>query len=352
MPPRKHKRKRKPKPSPVGPAFEQLVGVMARLRAPNGCPWDREQTHSTLRTYLIEEAYEVLDALDSSDDAKFAEELGDLLLQVLFHAQIAREESRFDISTVICEIHEKLIRRHPHVFGNKHAKTSAEVLRNWEQIKKQERANRVAPSAPVAGAPGSPSEPGSWVSPSSPNSSSFTSSSSSTSLPSILDGVPRSLPALLEALQLTRKAARIGFDWHNLDGIFAKLQEETRELQDALAQPAPIAPGAPVALGESASPAAFSSPSSPSSPSTSPQIESELGDLLFVAVNLARFLHLDPEIALKKSSAKFSRRFRQMERLALAQGTTLAQLPRPQMESLWDQSKLLEHSAPSHKPTK
>src|SRR5580658_8195154 len=131
-------------PPNVGPAFQKLVAVMSRLRAPNGCPWDREQTHATLRTYLIEEAYEVLDALDSTDDAKFAEELGDLLLQVLFHAQIAHEEKRFDISNVIREIHDKMVRRHPHVFGATSAKNAADVLRNWEIIKKEERAAAVA----------------------------------------------------------------------------------------------------------------------------------------------------------------------------------------------------------------
>ena len=150
MPPRKRKPKppkrppRKSKtPTRVGPAFQKLVATMARLRAPNGCPWDREQTHATLRTYLLEESYEVLDALESSDDAKFSEELGDLLLQILFHAQIAHEENRFDISNVVSAIHEKLIRRHPHVFGKTSAKNSAEVLRNWEQIKLQERRSAV-----------------------------------------------------------------------------------------------------------------------------------------------------------------------------------------------------------------
>src|SRR5215471_14382075 len=157
-----------------GPAFARLVAVMARLRSPGGCPWDREQTHATLRTYLIEEAYEVLDALDSGDDAKFAEELGDLLLQVLFHAQIAAEERRFTINDVIREIHDKMVRRHPHVFGSVRAKTSADVLRNWEILKKQERAAKQG------------------------SSSSFTSSSSSTSSTSYLDGVPHALPALLE----------------------------------------------------------------------------------------------------------------------------------------------------------
>jgi tetrapyrrole methylase family protein / MazG family protein len=287
LPKRPTKRKRT-KPAPrvpsAGPAFAKLVAVMARLRAPGGCPWDREQTHATLRTYLIEEAYEVLDALDSTDDVKFAEELGDLLLQVLFHAQIASEEGRFAISDVIREIYEKMIRRHPHVFGEKRAKDAAEVLRNWEIIKQEERRNKSGQST-------TETEPA-----------------------SILDGVPRALPALLEGLQLTRKASRIGFDWQNVDGIFDKLGEEASELRHALDK----------------------------KESTS-RIESEVGDILFTAVNLARFLNVDPEIAMKKASSKFSLRFHEMERLVRDQGTTLAEIPRPEMESLWEQSKLQDH---------
>jgi tetrapyrrole methylase family protein / MazG family protein len=264
-----------------GPAFANLVDVMARLRSPGGCPWDREQTHATLRTYLIEEAYEVLDALDSTDDVRFAEELGDLLLQVLFHAQIASEAGRFSITDVIREINEKMIRRHPHVFGEKRAKDAAEVLRNWEIIKKQERLAKSGASAAQG------------------------------LTESILDGIPPSLPALLEGLQLTRKAARIGFDWDRVDGIFNKLNEEAAELRQV--------------LDNKESPV---------------RMEAELGDILFVAVNLARFLKVDPEIALKKASAKFSRRFREMEHLARQQGNSLAELPRAQMEALWEQSKV------------
>lgn len=284
-------------PPKAGGDFQKLVAVMSRLRAPKGCPWDREQTHATLRTYLIEEAYEVLDALDSTDDPKFAEELGDLLLQVLFHAQIAHEEGRFDIRDVIREIYEKMIRRHPHVFGSARAKTAADVLRNWEQIKMQERQPKsLAVGAPALGASAS----GDSVEPA-----------------SVLDGVPRTLPALLEALQLTRKAARSGFDWSSVDGIFDKLTEETQELQTV--------------LGEESKNAS--------------RIEGEVGDILFVTVNLARFLRIDPEIALKKTCAKFARRFRTMERLAREQGTALPKVPRPQMEAYWDQAKLLEQSS-------
>ncbi len=324
MPRRKSRKRRAPASrksksssrSSIGSDFAKLVALMARLRAPNGCPWDREQTHATLRTYLIEESYEVLDALDGSDDAKFAEELGDLLLQVLFHAQIAHEEGRFSISDVISEIYEKMIRRHPHVFGDTRVKDAAEVLRNWEIIKNKERQAKQGTSS---------------------SSAETARRSAKREGESLLDGVPRALPALLEAFQLTRKAARIGFDWHNLDGIFAQLDEETRELRHA--------------LSSTSSTSSTCSPSSTSPPSLTSSIESELGDILFVAVNLARFLNLDPEIALKKSSAKFSRRFRDMELLAREQGTTLAQVPRPQMESLWDQAKLRERSpAPTEAP--
>lgn len=192
-----------------GDWFERLVAVQARLRAPNGCPWDREQTHESLRTYLIEEAYEVLEALDSGDDGKFAEELGDLLLQILFHSQIAREEGRFSVSDVIQEIHDKMVRRHPHVFGETRAKDSAEVLRNWEQIKAQERRSKDQQAEAKSGTRVEKEV-------------------------SLLEGVSRSLPATLEGFQLTRRAARAGFDWENVTGIFEKMREETAELQGAL----------------------------------------------------------------------------------------------------------------------
>jgi len=271
------KRNRSARGEAAGAWFEKLVRVMARLRAPGGCPWDREQTHATLRTYLIEQAYEVLEALDGADDVKFAEELGDLLLQVVFHAQMADEEGRFTIVDVIREIYEKMIRRHPHVFGEKQAKDAAEVLRNWEIIKKEERQAKVAVEEDTA--------------------------------ESVLDGVPRSLPALLEGYQLTQKAARIGFDWENVGGIFEKLQEETEELRQVLEKRG------------------------------GKEIEGEVGDILFAAVNLARFLKMDPEIAMKKASGKFNRRFREMERMAREQGRTLAEVPRWKMEELWEEAK-------------
>lgn len=267
----------------AGEWFEKLVAVQARLRSPRGCPWDREQTHQSLRTYLVEEAYEVLDALDSGDSARFAEELGDLLLQIVFHSQIAREEGRFTVSDVIREIHEKMVRRHPHVFGETRARDSAEVLKNWEQIKAAERRSKNG-EGELAGNR-APKEV------------------------SLLDGVPRGLPATMEGFQLTRKAARIGFDWDDTDGIFEKIAEETEELEKALKF------------------------------SDGHEIEEELGDLLFAAVNLSRFLKVDPEIALKKANAKFSRRFRAMEQLARESGREFRDLPREEMETLWDTTK-------------
>jgi MazG family protein len=261
----------------IGKSFEALVALQARLRAPKGCPWDREQTHASLRTYLVEETYEVLDALDSGDPRKFAEELGDLLLQIVFHAELAAEAGKFNIADVIEQIHTKMVRRHPHVFGNVDAKTSTQVLKNWEKIKAEERAKEPSTHPAATSA-------------------------------SILDGVPRSLPALLEAHQLTRRAAKVGFDWHDANGLFDKLAEETAELKESLA------------LGDG-------------------RREEEAGDLLFVGVNMARFLGLDPEIALKKANDKFSRRFREMERIAGTRGQTLSECSSEELESLWNEVK-------------
>jgi tetrapyrrole methylase family protein/MazG family protein len=279
---------RKKKLLSAGRWFEKLLAVQARLRAPNGCPWDREQTHQTLRTYLIEEAYEVLEALDSRDDAKLAEEMGDLLLQIVFHSQIAKEEGRFSVSDVIHVIHDKMIRRHPHVFGEIRAKDSAEVLRNWEQIKAQERRLKNETDKPTSNKPAAE--------------------------PSLLDGVSRALPATLEGFQLTRKVARIGFDWEDAGGVIEKLAEETEELKEALKS------------GDER------------------RVEEELGDLLFAAINLSRFLKTDPEIALKKANTKFSRRFRAMEKATRASGREFKELAREEMEAFWDETKKIETS--------
>jgi MazG family protein len=273
----------------AGQWFEKLAAVQERLRAPDGCPWDREQTHASLRTYLIEEAYEVLEALEGGDDAKFAEEMGDLLLQIIFHSQIAKEEGRFSVSDVIREVHDKMIRRHPHVFGEKRAKDAAEVLKNWEQIKKEERSAAGKKSAD--------------------------SSKEAAKGGSLLDGVSRALPAALEGFQLTRRAARIGFDWDSVEGVFEKLSEESGELRQAL------------------------------SAKDAKRMEEEMGDLLFAVVNLARYLHIDPEIALKKANVKFSTRFRRMEQMAAKNGKALADVPREQMEEFWESAKRTERDA-------
>jgi len=260
--------------------IQKLVDLVARLRGKDGCPWDREQTRETLKPMLIEEAYEVLDALDSPDPAELKEELGDLLFQVVFHAQIGKEKGEFDLADIIDRLHEKMIRRHPHVFSDSDLKTAKDVLKNWEDIKANEK-----------GVP---------------------SSSLPDSEKSLLDGVPSKLPALHEAYQMTAKAARVGFDWPNLEEILAKLQEESAEL----------------AAAHSAGDASHAA--------------QEVGDLLFVAVNVARFLGIDPETALRRTNRKFERRFRYIESNIKRQGRGLHDASLAEMDALWDQAKKQE----------
>lgn len=276
--------------------FEELVELMARLRAPGGCPWDREQTPRSLRTYLLEETYEVLDAIERDDPAALQDELGDLLLQVLFHAQMAREQGRFSIEDVLSELHEKLIRRHPHVFGTARAENAAQVKVNWEALKAAERnAHRDLPRE------GS----------------------------SILDGVPASLPAQLEAYQLTRRAAQVGFDWERLEDVLAKLGEEVEELRQGVAAGDPAsAQGAPLdsARGKPAG-------------QGRERLEDEVGDLLFVGVNVARFLGFDPEVALRRTNRKFVARFQEVEQELARQGKKLQDATLEEMDALWERSK-------------
>lgn len=272
--------------SGAGAAFVELVALQARLRAANGCPWDREQTHASLKPFLVEEAYEVLDAMDSGDARKFAGELGDLLLQIVFHAEMAKEKGRFDITDVIRAVHSKMVRRHPHVFGTAKAQTSGQVLKNWEQIKSEERE----------------AESGKG--------------SKKRTTESVLEAVPKGLPALIEAYQLSRRAANVGFDWENVGGVFEKLYEEARELRLALDRREDAKNGA------------------------EGKVEEEMGDLLFAAVNLARQAGVEPEIALKCASRKFMGRFQWMENQAKDQGRRFAEVPRGEMEELWNRSKL------------
>ena len=266
----------------AGEWFEKLVALQTQLRAPVGCPWDREQTHESLRKYLVEETYEVLDAMEAGDAREFASELGDLLLQVVFHSVLAEEAGRFTIADVIESIHSKMVRRHPHVFGDVKAATSAEVLKNWEQLKAEERAAEGKPAREKE-ADGS-----------------------------ILARVSRSLPAALEAYELTRRAAKIGFDWENVEGIFDKIEEEKHEILSAIRE---------------------------AKSNSGARIEEEAGDLLFAAVNVARFLDVNPEIALKNANRKFKERISWMEGAARSEGKRLGDLPRGRMEELWDESK-------------
>lgn len=268
-----------------GKLFEAFVKLQARLRSPEGCPWDREQTHDSLRKYLVEETYEVLDALDSGAPEKLQDELGDLLLQILFHADIAREAGKFDVADVIEHVHEKMVRRHPHVFGNVKASTSREVLTNWQQIKAEEL--RVAQRKSGAGQGDTASE----------------------QQRSILDEVSKKLPALLEAQQVSRRAAKIGFDWSDTEGVLAKCVEEVDEIREALAA------------------------------KRDPELEGEVGDLLFSCVNLARRLGLDAEITLKKANRKFRQRFKEMEKLSFAEGNKLAAMSAQELDRLWRSAK-------------
>ena len=270
--------------------IQKLVDLVARLRGENGCPWDREQTRETLKPMLIEEAYEVLDALDGASPAELKEELGDLLFQVVFHAQIAQEKGEFRLADIIDRLHEKMVRRHPHVFGGADLRTADDVLRNWEDIKAAERGTSSA-SSPDSGK-------------------------------SLLDGIPSRLPALHQAYQMTAKASRVGFDWPDLEAILEKLKEEAAETLEAHA-----------AKDQS-------------------RLVDEAGDLLFVAVNVARFLGVDPETALRHSNRKFERRFRYVEAKIKGQGRELKEASLVEMDALWDEAKKLEpDSAPEDNPS-
>ncbi len=250
--------------------LDPLVDVMARLRAPDGCPWDREQTHESLRRYMLEEAYEAVEAIDEGDPGHLCEELGDVLLQVVFHAQIAREAGRFDMRDVIAGITEKLIRRHPHVFGDAAAETAEEVTRRWDAIKQAERGGQRAES--------------------------------------VVSGVSRALPALSRACELQKRAAAVGFDWDDARGPAEKVREELDEV---------------LAAGPD-------------------DRESEVGDLLFAAVNLARKLKVDPEVALTRANAKFEKRFRYVEERLAAKGLHPADVGLSEMDALWEEGKRVE----------
>jgi tetrapyrrole methylase family protein/MazG family protein len=248
---------------------DRLREIVAKLRAPDGCPWDREQTHATLKPHLLEECYELIDAIDDQDDEALLEELGDVLLQVVLHAQMASEEARFDFDQIADRIADKLVLRHPHVFGENKLPTSEAVLRQWDAIKRSEKQERK----------------------------------------SVIDGVPRTLPALAKAQKVQAKAARAGFDWPEAHDVLAKIREEISEIEAA---------------------------------NDIDELSEELGDLLFSVVNFARKQDLDAEGILQAATAKFARRFRAMETLAAKKGIQLSTLSLPELDLLWDEAKRQE----------
>jgi MazG family protein len=298
--------------STTGERFERAVGIMERLRAPGGCPWDREQTFDSIKPYTLEETYEVLEAIDNRDWDELPGELGDLLLQVLFYSEMAKEQGSFSIDDVLDRLSNKLVDRHPHVFGDVKAETSAEVKRNWEALKGEERKKR----------PSKESEKGS-------------DEKSAASQHSVLAGISSAMPSLLEAYKLSSRAAQVGFDWPNVEGLFDKLHEETVELREQLKDfpapgPRPQAHGM-AGAGRQQIPE-----------QVHVRLEEEVGDLFFVMVNLARYLSLDPESALRKTNRKFKRRFQWMEKRLSETGSTPAQATMEELESLWQQAKLQE----------
>jgi nucleoside triphosphate diphosphatase len=292
--------------STTGERFERAVSIMARLRGPGGCPWDREQTFDSIKPYTLEETYEVLEAIDNRDWNELRSELGDLLLQVLFYSQMAEEEKHFSIDDVLDRLANKLIHRHPHVFGDVTAETSAEVLRNWETLKAAERKQQGENGDGKTDAP-----------------------------ISVLDGVSSAMPALLEAHKLSSRAAHVGFDWPEISGLFEKLSEETTELKQELDR-LPVPPERPEAKGIAGS----GKPRIP--PQFRERLEEEVGDLFFVLVNIARYLSVDPESALRKTNRKFRRRFQWMEKQLEASGRTPQQASMDELESLWQQAKQVE----------
>lgn len=282
---------------------------MARLRAPGGCPWDREQTFDTIKPYTLEETYEVLEAIDNRDWEELPGELGDLLLQVLFYAEMAQEEKRFSIDDVLDRLSNKLVTRHPHVFGDVEAKTSSEVLKNWEAIKAEEKKKRLAERMSSSDEMSSEEKP-----------------------KSVLAGVSTAMPALMEAFKISTRAARVGFEWPEISGLFDKLQEETRELQEELnklSDPNLKPPERGVASsGKQHIPGELRE-----------RLEDEVGDLFFVMVNIARYLSLDPESALRKTNRKFRKRFQWLEARLHEQGKEAANATLDEMEALWQQAK-------------
>jgi len=313
----------------TGERFERAVQIMARLRAPGGCPWDREQTFDTIKPYTLEETYEVLEAIDNRDWPELTGELGDLLLQVLFYSQMASEEGHFSVDDVLDRLSNKLVDRHPHVFGDVKADTPAEVLRNWEALKaiekEKEKKKRLAANGDKKADPSDREQ--------------------TDHAQSVLAGVSSKMPALMEAYKLSSRAARVGFDWPEMEGLFAKLEEETVELRDEL-KTVPVLPFAATAIKEQSVGKGIAGSGRPQvSPELRERLEDEVGDMFFVLVNIARFLALDPESALRKTNRKFKRRFQWIEERLRASGRTPQEASMDELETLWQESKQQEKRA-------
>ncbi|MEI6349937.1 MAG: nucleoside triphosphate pyrophosphohydrolase [Verrucomicrobiota bacterium] len=257
-------------------SINELRSIVARLRAPDGCPWDREQTHASLRGGLLEEAHEVVEAIEENDDAHLREELGDLLLQVVMHSQMASETGRFDFDEVAREISEKLIRRHPHVFGDTQVADTSGVLKQWDAIKREEKGNRHV---------------------------------------SLLDGVSTSLPALIRAEKIAKRAARVGFDWEHPAQVIEKIREELAETEEVLAQ---------------------------TGAEQQDRIEEELGDLLFAVANLARKVKVEPEVALRRATGKFIKRFQGIEAVLRERGRAAEECTLEELDAIWNEIKAVE----------
>ena len=276
------------------PAFDEFVRTIACLRAPDGCPWDREQTHASIARNMVEEAYEAVDTIESGDVAHLREELGDVLMQVVLHAQIAAETGEFTIDDVCRDVNEKIVRRHPHVFGDAAAGDSSEVLELWDSVKLAEKGVADA-QADAAGE----------------------------ARKGLLDGVPKAFPSLLQAQKISKKAVSVGFEWDSLDDVWAQVDEEVAELKEAFAR-------APKnAKGKAADDA---------------DVELEMGDVLFSLVNVARKMGVDAESALRATCNKFRSRWSFMEGAAWAQGVRLEDLSQPELEELWRQAKAAERA--------
>lgn len=249
--------------------FDDLVNIVSKLRSPEGCPWDKEQTRETLKTYLVEEFYELIDAIESNDAENIKEELGDLLFQIVIQSQLSKEENKFDMNDIVDSIARKMIDRHPHVFGDRNFETSKDVVKWWSESKRKEGKKQ----------------------------------------DSAMDGVPRSLPALIRASDLQMKATKVGFDWEKIEDVFDKLEEEIKELKEALVRKRHSA------------------------------IEDELGDILFVLVRISNFVNVNPEDALGKSIKKFIQRFKYMEREASRHGKNLSEMTLQEMDVFWNEAK-------------